>query len=193
MGDNKCISCNEKIDPRSTRCHSCATKEQAKNRPSEVNEKIKATLIKKGISPPITHRFGKENPFYGKKHSEETKEIIRQKRKLQAPSRLGKKHTKETKEKISLSRIGKCCEEKHYLWKGDNAGYGAIHGWIKRVLGRPNKCEKCGLESDNKNMIQWANKDHKYKRDISDWMRLCAKCHTHYDIKFNNKLIKKHV
>jgi len=39
-------------------------------------------------------------------------------------------------------------------------------------------------------MIQWANKDHKYKRDISDWMRLCAKCHTHYDIKFNNKLIK---
>jgi hypothetical protein len=41
-------------------------------------------------------RIGKKNPMYGKKHSDETKEKIRQ-------SRLGKtfKHTKKIKEKIS--------------------------------------------------------------------------------------------
>ena len=44
-------------------------------------------------------RFGKNNPFFGKKHSEETKKKIREKA-------LGKLHSKETKKKMSISKIG---------------------------------------------------------------------------------------
>ena len=46
--------------------------------------------------------FGKNNPFYGKKHSEKTKQIIKEKRALQDMSgRIGLKHSDATKEKIS--------------------------------------------------------------------------------------------
>lgn len=68
-------------------------------------------------------------------------------------------------------------------WKGDDVGYFALHSWVKRHLGRPNKCQHCGLESNNPNMIQWANKSWEYKRTVNDWLRLCAKCHSSYDRK----------
>jgi len=65
--------------------------------------------------------------------------------------------------------------EHHPLWKGDDVGYEAIHGWVYRQLGKASSCERCGaLESKR---FQWHNKSHLYKRDISDWESLCAKCH----------------
>lgn len=30
--------------------------------------------------------------------------------------------------------------------------------------------------------IHWANISRLYKRDLDDWMRLCAKCHKAYDM-----------
>ena len=74
-------------------------------------------------------------------------------------------------------------DEKHPFWKGDKVSYGALHQWVVRKLGKPDTCEKCertGLTGYN---IQWANKSGKYLRDLSDWIRLCAKCHYHYDRK----------
>lgn len=60
-------------------------------------------------------RVGESNPFYGKKHTEETKNKIRKSRKQQKII-----HTEETKNKISQSRkntiklecpyCGKCCD-----------------------------------------------------------------------------------
>lgn len=38
----------------------------------------------------------------------------------------------------------------------------------------------------NPRQYQWANKDHKYRRVLEDYMRLCASCHQKYDIKNNN-------
>lgn len=66
-------------------------------------------------------------------------------------------------------------------WKGDDVGVVALHSWVKRWLGRPKECQNCRLSSDNPNMIQWANKSQQYKRDLSDWLRLCARCHKAYD------------
>lgn len=66
-------------------------------------------------------------------------------------------------------------------WKGDAVGYGALHDWVRRKLGTPKKCEKCGFESSNGRRFHWANKSHQYKRELNDWMRLCAKCHKEYD------------
>lgn len=61
----------------------------------------------------------------------------------------------------------------------ESAGYWAIHSWIERVAGKPRKCEFCGTV--NAKVYQWSNKSGKYKADISDWQRLCIKCHCRYD------------
>lgn len=65
-------------------------------------------------------------------------------------------------------------------WKGDNVGYGALHGWVRRNLGKASKCsdEKCDKKSKR---FEWANKSGNYKRNINDWLELCKKCHTKYD------------
>lgn len=65
--------------------------------------------------------------------------------------------------------------ENHWKWKGDKVGYGGIHGWVKKKLGRPSKCEKCGTTKSKRFM--WHNKSGKYKRSIKDWQRLCVICH----------------
>lgn len=76
------------------------------------------------------------------------------------------------------NKIFKITKEKHYLWKGDEVGYGALHAYIRRNFGKAIKCEKCFSTKS----IHWANKSHKYKRDRSDWFQLCSSCHKRYDI-----------
>jgi len=73
--------------------------------------------------------------------------------------------------------------EKHKLWKGDNVGYRALHRWVEGQLGKPDGCEECGRTGLTARKIHWANMSHQYKRDISDWKRLCVKCHKQYDIR----------
>ena len=60
--------------------------------------------------------------------------------------------------------------------------YRYIHNWIRSVKGKPETCEhcKCGDESVKK---EWANISGEYKEDISDWVRLCRKCHKSMDTK----------
>lgn len=50
------------------------------------------------------------------------------------------------------------------------------HNWIRRKLGKPIKCEICGGKA-----TEWSNKNHLYKKILSDWQRLCHKCHKKYD------------
>ena len=64
-------------------------------------------------------------------------------------------------------------------WKGDNAGYTAMHNWVYRQLGKPNICMHC-FRSD-KHRYEWANISGKYLRDTTDWIRLCKKCHMSFD------------
>lgn len=70
-------------------------------------------------------------------------------------------------------------------WKGENVGYFGLHTWVNKVLGKPQKCEICGKDHLTGLYIDWANKDHKYKRVTTDWLRLCRSCHRYYDQKFN--------
>lgn len=72
----------------------------------------------------------------------------------------------------------KMFKEENHKWKGDYVGYRALHYWIERQLGKPNKCEHCLTQ---KSKFHWANKSQKYLRDTTDWIRLCAKCHKKYD------------
>jgi hypothetical protein len=66
----------------------------------------------------------------------------------------------------------------HYKWKGDNVGRVGLHYWVRSQLGTPNQCEFC---SKSEGRLEWANKSGEYKRDISDWLRLCPPCHRRYD------------
>lgn len=142
---------------------------------------------------------GKNNPMYGKTTSKLQKETVRRlslgnKHRLgkepynkgtHLSGMLGKKHTDATINKMSEVKKGKPLpwmkEEKHPEWKGGEVGYRALHSWVKRKLGQPDKCEDCGVSKLEGRQIHWANISGLYKRLITDWRRLCAKCHGKFD------------
>lgn len=94
---------------------------------------------------------------------------------------LGIKHSEATKRKISRANKGnpKLINanrgERAYNYKGGEVGYGALHEWVRRWLGKPNKCENCG--ATDKKRYEWANISGDYLRDLGDWARLCKSCH----------------
>ncbi len=63
--------------------------------------------------------------------------------------------------------------------------YRDIHRWIESQKGKPHHCENCKRSDLSHRQYHWANISKKYKKELSDWMRLCAKCHSHYD-RYNN-------
>lgn len=77
-------------------------------------------------------------------------------------------------------------KEKHWNWQGEDVGYVGIHQRIKNILGDPRECEHC--ETTIAKIYDWANKDHKYKINLEDWIRLCRKCHMKHDKENNNRL-----
>ena len=91
----------------------------------------------------------------------------------------GRKCTDEQKKKMSLAHVGLMADEKHPGWKGGEAGYQAIHQWIRRRKAKPTSCELCGVFSTR---LQLSSKDHKYTRNLDEYQYICAKCHKTYDI-----------
>ena len=85
---------------------------------------------------------------------------------------------------------GRQGEQTNY-WKGDDVGYTALHDWVRRYKGKPKECEECGLVSENGRMLHWANVSNEYKRDLDDWVRLCAKCHKKLDKGRKQKIFKR--
>jgi len=125
------------------------------------------------------------------KISEETKKKMSEShKKIGAPWMIGRKMSKETRIKIGKAQKG----NKNYFfgkrflgiknpnWKADNISYVGIHAWISREFGKPDKCDDCGETGLFRCKIHWANKSKLYKRDISDWVRLCVPCHKKYDM-----------
>ena len=120
----------------------------------------------------------------GKQKSKEHIENI----KIARSKQIMSPRKEETKLKISVANKN----DGHGMWKGDNVGYTALHTWVRKQLGKPKECSGCGLIGQivkNRWNIEWANKDHKYKRNIDDFIALCPKCHRLYDrmFIFNNK------
>lgn len=94
-----------------------------------------------------------------------------------------KGHRAWNKEKHhSLNTIKKMSGSNSVHWKGEDVGYMALHEWVRKELGQPDTCEHCRIKGVGRKM-HWANKDHKYKRNTKDWLRLCPKCHKKHDIR----------
>ena len=113
------------------------------------------TEFEKGITP---WNKGKKLPFYP-----HTKAIGR------IPWNKGKK-------------LPELSGTKSPRWK-DGPLTGSIHDWVTSRKGQPKFCEVCGDTSPRR--YDWSNKDHKYRRVLSDYVRMCRSCHRLYDIKNN--------
>ena len=102
----------------------------------------------------------------------------------------GRKHSEEAKQKMSATwfKSEDTIGEANNKWKGDDVGYEALHGWLRRHKGQPERCEFCKA-ADN---LHWANISKEYKRDVDDFFALCASCHKHYDNEELSMVIKKY-
>lgn len=69
--------------------------------------------------------------------------------------------------------------EKNSTWKGDLAGYEALHKRVRRRRGAPARCSRCGTVDPSKR-YEWANLTGKYE-DPNDYERMCKMCHQRYD------------
>ncbi|MES2216660.1 MAG: NUMOD3 domain-containing DNA-binding protein [Patescibacteria group bacterium] len=177
----------------------------------ETRKKISIALVgnKNGLGRKMSHEaIEKIRKWHiGKKHSTATREKISRNRKGKM---LGSSHPnwkggmKETKECERCQKLftawkyqhrkycSRICRvksrdmrrEKNPDWKGENVKYSGIHMWIRKNKTPTNICEHCGK---TKNRMAWANKDHKYSRNLNDWIRLCPKCHKKYDKEHNRK------
>jgi hypothetical protein len=81
--------------------------------------------------------------------------------------------------KMRISKLG----ENNPNWKGDDAGYIALHMWVYTVKTRRMRCQHCGRKSRR---TEWANVSGEYKRDPDDFIELCLPCHRAFDRKGGN-------
>jgi len=103
-----------------------------------------------------------------------------------------KSHARQTGAKCCSNRCANTGKRSH-AWQpnlkveqvGDKS-YMTLHRWVRRHKVKPKKCEHCGCTK----RLAWANVDHKYKRDLGDYVALCSSCHTYYDVEFNGKVIR---
>jgi hypothetical protein len=117
-------------------------------------------------------------------------------KKGQTPWNKGLPMSEESRQKLSQGHKAKGIKPnvkfygrgiKNPIWKGDEAGYSALHKWLKYNFGKAVKCEnpECSYPRKSKRgklmvkafTFHWANKSGEYKRDISDWWQLCISCH----------------
>ena len=63
----------------------------------------------------------------------------------------------------------------------DIKGYRQIHLWVERQLGKPLSCTRCLHTFQRTRQVNWANISGEYKRELTDWVRLCVGCHRRMD------------
>lgn len=65
----------------------------------------------------------------------------------------------------------------NHMWRGDEAGYQALHLRVADRRGKPSLCDWCG---QTEGRFEWANLTGDYQ-DVADYDRLCVSCHRYYD------------
>lgn len=135
----------------------------------------------------ISHNTkGKLNPYYGKKHSQETRQKMSISRSGERNYLYGKHRSEETKRKISRAKKGKkrplefvqrISGPNNHMWK-ENPRIDALHSWVKRYLPRPEVCPICQINTN----LELCNISPRYNpatytRDLNNWIWLCRKCH----------------
>lgn len=142
-------------------------------------EHLKKIGFKKGYTPWNKGKKTGTSGMSGKKHKKSSLDKIS---KNNAKYWKGKKFSEEHKTKLRMNHAD-FNDELSPNWKGDHVGNVALHQWVYKHKGRPNECEICN-RTDLKS-YDWANIDHKYRRNLDDFIRLCRSCHRKFDIENN--------
>jgi len=75
-------------------------------------------------------------------------------------------------------------------WRGDLAGYQALHRRLYAKFGKPRSCSVCGT-MDPSRSYDYANLSGRYQ-DMADFAAMCRSCHWKYDDKiFNIKKMRR--
>lgn len=81
-----------------------------------------------------------------------------------------------------IEAMKKLAGTNNYAWKGESVGYRGLHQWVRRLKGKPTTCSTCGKFSEKPRIIQWANIDGQYRRDVHDFVAMCCSCHKKHDL-----------
>ena len=129
---------------------------------------------------------GENNPFYGKTHSDEQKAKWSEMRSGVDPWNKGKELSEEHRKNLSKSHEGlRNSPDTEFkatgnTFKGSKTEYRNLHKWVEKELGRPCSCEMCKKDFEERKM-NWANISGDYLKEVTDWKRLCNKCHHEFD------------
>jgi hypothetical protein len=115
-------------------------------------------------------KAGENNPFYGRKHSEETLKKMRARK----PSEETRKRMREN----AKWQYG----ETNSMWKGTDVKYEALHIWVRKHLPKTQTCLVCNKTSP----YDIANITGVYNRDFNNWQWLCRRCHMLSDGRMKN-------
>lgn len=63
-------------------------------------------------------------------------------------------------------------------WKGDEAGYRAVHTYLSKHFPKTGVCDECGISATTDHALI---EGRSYSRDRSDYRELCRRCHMLYD------------
>jgi hypothetical protein len=63
-------------------------------------------------------------------------------------------------------------------FKGDDAGYNALHTYLRKYFPKAGRCEECGRAAPTDYALI---KGREYSRDRNDYRELCRRCHVSYD------------
>jgi hypothetical protein len=103
--------------------------------------------------------------------------------------RYGKIVSKNTRLKISIANKGKAgligTKNPMYgkrnneiaSWKGDEAGYSALHQYLRKYMPKPKLCEICRKVEP----VDISNINGIYDRDFKNYQWQCRKCHIAFD------------
>jgi hypothetical protein len=120
---------------------------------------------------------------YFARYREEHREEIRAKgreRQLKKNRQAGMFESGSPEHRERMRQCRKAKGEEHGNWKGDDVGYDALHDWVKRNKPRTGICEACGKKP--RTWTHLANVSGEYRRDVADFIELCASCHKKRDL-----------
>lgn len=166
----------------------------------DITAKLKRVPWNKGLKgKQVAWNKGMPSPTKGVPRTEADKKAISEAKKGRGNGLLGRVRPEHERLNISLAKKGKpsplkgiprtqetlvkmqakrLVGDKHPFWKGDGVGYIALHEWVYKQLGKKSICWQCDTRTGK---FEWANISQQYKRDVSDWARLCLSCHRRYD------------
>ena len=159
-------------------CRNCGKKKERKNRNKFCSCKCFGNYLSthKEEYKSRSDKLSKaQKKYWTKSRREEWSKRTKKSFEGRVHPKSGKKMPQSAKDKISKHFKGLFAGDKHYKWKGDKVGYGGIHTWVTRYLGKARKCEACSVSG--KKRYHWANKSREYKRTLDDWVQLCPSCH----------------